>query len=1065
MANAFRPLTILSWNVRGLGDKRKCDNVRLAFPCPLPSISCLQETKLTAIDQFKAASILPRPLSSSFNFKPSSGSSGGLLTAWDPNHLVLLSYPTDRYSITTSFRSTAANTEFAVTNCYGPCVHAEKQAVLEELISLYSSISGPWVLLGDFNLIRSPAERSNDNFDSTESGWFNNAIDAMALQELTLTDRRFTWSNHQEEPILAMLDRFLVSTECLTRRLKRCRADLKCWKRTRRSPKDILTNYALVIGMMDLLEECRPLYPAERNLRTLVSDAAQEHATQLACYWRQRGKVWTCTLGDDNTQFFHMSATVHWRRNQIRALQQDDGAILDSHEDKAALLHSFYCQLLGQSSQGPLPDDLQSLFATSSLAHCPVLNARTEVHPILHAQANWHLVCDELLNLMHEFHQETADLMRINKAYLALLPKKANAVLPKDFRPISLQNGVTKICSKGMTIRLQPHPLVDDLPCPVLQYADDTLIVLKAVPEPVSFLRNLLQEFSQATSLHINFDKSNFLPICLGQDEAQSMADLLGCPIATFPQTYLGLPLSTHKLRLLDSQPLLRAVESYIPGWCGKVLTPSGRTILANVVLAARAVYAMCSSLLPKGTVDVLDARRRAFIWTGEQSCNGAQCKAAWEIVCWDKQHGGLSVENLLLQNYGLLCKFWNKLLMPPTTSWQRWFHRTYGLPAGRDLGDTHHLDTPTWQMLLKMLSHFRASTRLLVRSLDWAPYHCRRFHDFKIGNSWDLHLHDRLSSVATAERDLGDDVRGIGDEMLPFTASSFYASRMDSRPIDVFAEAIWHNAATPRCKHFLWLTHHDRLPSTALLHRRSIIDSTMKTNITSFSNAPALALPDSNARIRSAIVTSLLWNIWKCRNNLQFNGVLTPPQMVLRAASEDLKMWRHRLPHSTIPISPPNPKHRSVYRPPAYCIRSLLDYHDADACQSTRIDDPEPIPSMAMRCRLGIGVAQGHRPYTRAAPPRQQASQSAVSASEVDGTPNAVGICAAGRGPLLDHTAHARSGRRRWIANGSPERHSWTSSKSWRGSEKATNAVLKRARKDARRRHSRINGMAAGGK
>lgn len=213
MANAFRPLTILSWNVRGLGDKRKCDNVRLAFPCPLPSISCLQETKLTAIDQFKAASILPRPLSSSFNFKPSSGSSGGLLTAWDPNHLVLLSYPTDRYSITTSFRSTAANTEFAVTNCYGPCVHAEKQAVLEELISLYSSISGPWVLLGDFNLIRSPAERSNDNFDSTESGWFNNAIDAMALQELTLTDRRFTWSNHQEEPILAMLDRFLVSTE------------------------------------------------------------------------------------------------------------------------------------------------------------------------------------------------------------------------------------------------------------------------------------------------------------------------------------------------------------------------------------------------------------------------------------------------------------------------------------------------------------------------------------------------------------------------------------------------------------------------------------------------------------------------------------------------------------------------------------------------------------------------------------------------------------------------------------------------------------------------------------
>ncbi|KAF8696905.1 hypothetical protein HU200_036547 [Digitaria exilis] len=187
----------------------------------------------------------------------------------------------------------------------------------------------------------------------------------------------------------------------------------------------------------------------------------------------------------------------------------------------------------------------------------------------------------------------------------------------------------------------------------------------------------------------------------------------------------------------------------------------------------------MCSSLLVKGTVDVLDARRRAFIWTGEQSCNGAQCKAAWEIVCWDKQHGGLGVKNLLLQNYGLLCKFWNKLLQPPTTSWQRWFHRTYGQPTGRDLGDTHHLDTPTWQMLVKMLSHFRASTWVHLGNGAYTSLwfnhwigplplsemfpallsFCRRpnatVYDFKIGNSWNLHLDDHLSSAATTERDL----------------------------------------------------------------------------------------------------------------------------------------------------------------------------------------------------------------------------------------------------------------------------------------------------------------------
>jgi hypothetical protein len=36
----------------------------------------------------------------------------------------------------------------------------------------------------------------------------------------------------------------------------------------------------------------------------------------------------------------------------------------------------------------------------------------------------------------------------------------------------------------------------------------------------------------------------------------------------------------------------------------------------------------------------------------------------------------------------------------------------------------------------------------------------------------------------------------------------------------------IWNNKAIPRCKHFLWLEHHERFPSTALLHHRNIIDT-----------------------------------------------------------------------------------------------------------------------------------------------------------------------------------------------------------------------------------------------
>ena len=83
---------------------------------------------------------------------------------------------------------------------------------------------------------------------------------------------------------------------------------------------------------------------------------------------------------------------------------------------------------------------------------------------------------------------------------------------------------------------------------------------------------------------------------------------------------------NSTKLRLAglaDHRPLVAAVESYIPGWCGKLLSPSGRTVLANAVLGARAVYATCSTLLHKGTIEAIDARRRAFIWTGDITCSG----------------------------------------------------------------------------------------------------------------------------------------------------------------------------------------------------------------------------------------------------------------------------------------------------------------------------------------------------------------------------------------------------------------------------------------------------------
>jgi hypothetical protein len=61
----------------------------------------------------------------------------------------------------------------------------------------------------------------------------------------------------------------------------------------------------------------------------------------------------------------------------------------------------------------------------------------------------------------------------------------------------------------------------------------------------------------------------------------------------------------------------------------------------------------MCSILLAKGVIEIetIYARRRAFLWTSDSTCHGGQCKAAWEMVCCDREHGGIGVKDLAIQN------------------------------------------------------------------------------------------------------------------------------------------------------------------------------------------------------------------------------------------------------------------------------------------------------------------------------------------------------------------------------------------------------------------------------
>jgi hypothetical protein len=117
----------------------------------------------------------------------------------------------------------------------------------------------------------------------------------------------------------------------------------------------------------------------------------------------------------------------------------------------------------------------------------------------------------------------------------------------------------------------RPLPLTCTPDFPIIQYADDTLVILLVDVNQLLHLESLIINFGAATRLKVNYGKSSLIPINVGEEFLQLLLDTLNCQQRGLPFTYLGLPLSTTKLRkeffmplLLSSQRRLSSCSIYL---------------------------------------------------------------------------------------------------------------------------------------------------------------------------------------------------------------------------------------------------------------------------------------------------------------------------------------------------------------------------------------------------------------------------------------------------------------------------------------------------------------------
>lgn len=158
-SRSTRSWCVLCWNARGLNSDVRQRAVGNKIDECLAFVFYLQETKMLHIGHRCIRNFCPKRFNC-LAYCPSTWASGGLIVLWNSFFRNGVLVDSQRFGMIISFTSKHNNEKWTLVHVYATCHGEARDLFVSWIYNLNMRVDENWLLLGDFNFIKSHTNRN-----------------------------------------------------------------------------------------------------------------------------------------------------------------------------------------------------------------------------------------------------------------------------------------------------------------------------------------------------------------------------------------------------------------------------------------------------------------------------------------------------------------------------------------------------------------------------------------------------------------------------------------------------------------------------------------------------------------------------------------------------------------------------------------------------------------------------------------------------------------------------------------------------------------------------------------